>query len=420
MVSLAESLITALQQPGQERLRDLVRNPLCLTLLCHVWDGSGLPDTQAELYGRYLKKHYLWNRNLKELENHAKRCGKDITQVKAELQKALGELARVALETPGEGFRLSQGLLEKHLGEEINRKSLCHLALQLGLLNRTNIYRQGNNTFAFYHATFQEYFAALAIPDWDYFLPREHQDRPIPGRAYRIFEPQWKQVILVWLGRGDIAREEKEEFIHRLVNFNTGCDNGNFYYYRAYFLAAEAITQYADFAVIGKIANLQDYSLVDTIILQLIQWALGHFDPDRQQWITYLDSIEEVANAALKTTRRTKVVEYLSQNISMMLYSDEWMAELENEVNSEELELFLKQIMPYVEYLNGLSSKDKEGLILRFTQVLSEIDPSNEIAIAALVELTRNAQDEYIRMRAAERLGEIDKDNPVAIAALVE
>jgi hypothetical protein len=33
--------------------------------------------------------------------------------------------------------------------------------------------------YAFYHPTFQEYFTACSIDDWDYFLPRAHIDRPV-------------------------------------------------------------------------------------------------------------------------------------------------------------------------------------------------------------------------------------------------
>lgn len=61
--------------------------------------------------------------------------------------------------------------------------------------------------------TSQEYQTALAINDWDYFLPRNHVNSPVEGKEYRIFQPQWKPIILFWLGRDDIDLEEKEAFI---------------------------------------------------------------------------------------------------------------------------------------------------------------------------------------------------------------
>ncbi|MGL4503634.1 MAG: NACHT domain-containing protein, partial [Planktothrix sp.] len=216
--SLADSLIQALHQPGQERLLDLVRNPLRLTLLCITWDGT-LPETQAQLYENYLKKFYGWNQNLQELRDCAERCQTNITALKKQLNQQLGELAKAALDLPKERFRLSQALVEKYLGEELDDQSLCYLALQLGWLNRVGKDKRDQFIFAFYHATFQEYFAALTVDDWDYFLPRNHVNFPVEGKEYRIFEPQWKQVILLWLGREDIGDDEKEGFIRALVEF---------------------------------------------------------------------------------------------------------------------------------------------------------------------------------------------------------
>ncbi|TVU55736.1 MAG: PBS lyase, partial [Arthrospira sp. PLM2.Bin9] len=132
----ADALIAALHEPGRENLLDLVRNPLRLTLLCMTWDGSSLPETQAELYARYLKEVYQWNRNLQEWRDHAQRCGTNITNLKRDLNRQLGELAKVALDLPRERFRLSQALVEEFLGEELDETSLGYLALRLGWLNR--------------------------------------------------------------------------------------------------------------------------------------------------------------------------------------------------------------------------------------------------------------------------------------------
>jgi len=126
----------------------------------------------------------------------------------------------------------------------------------------------------FYHATFQEYFAALAVDDWDYFLPRNHVNFPVVGKEYRIFEPQWKQVILLWFGRGDVVDEEKEEFINKLVNFDDGCGEAKFedsdrglYEYRAYFVAASGIVEF------------RECGRRDEIIGQLFAWKNTYFTP---------------------------------------------------------------------------------------------------------------------------------------------
>ncbi len=105
----------------------------------------------------------------------------------------------------------------------LGNRPIFQAVMRLGWLNRVERFPEA--ICVFYHASFQEYFAALAVDDWDYFLPRNHVNFPVAGKEYRIFEPQWKQVILLWLGRGDVEDEEKEEFIEKLVNFDDGCSD---------------------------------------------------------------------------------------------------------------------------------------------------------------------------------------------------
>ena len=96
--------------------------------------------------------------------------------------------------------------------------------------------------YAFFHPTFQEYFAATAIEKYDFLLPASHKDKPVKDESYPIFEPQWKEVILLWLGRSDVDDSLKNEFIKRLINFRSGC--GKVYWYRAYFLATAGIAEF--------------------------------------------------------------------------------------------------------------------------------------------------------------------------------
>jgi hypothetical protein len=137
-------------------------------------------------------------------------------------------------------FRLKEKFITLLLGDADDEDSLFHLALELDWLNRISVLQQKTLLkvfIAFLHPTFQEYFAALAISERDYFLPVEHIDQPVPGKRYRIFESNWEEVFLIWCGRNDI-RKYVLWLIQDLVNFNN--KDSDFFVFRAYFLAANA------------------------------------------------------------------------------------------------------------------------------------------------------------------------------------
>jgi hypothetical protein len=455
-VSLADSLIQALRQPGQERLLDLVRNPLRLSLLCQTWNGRSLPDTQAQLYENYLKKVYTWNHNLDILNDQATRCRTNITELKKQLNQQLGELAKAALDLPQEHFRLSQRLVEQYLGDEIDNKSLCYLALRLGWLNRVGLDSQSQAIFAFYHATFQEYFAALAVDDWDYFLPQNHVNFPVAGKEYRIFEPQWKQVILLWLGREDVGDEEKEGFIEKLVNFKDGCGEWNFekvdrgfYEYRAYFLAAAGSNEF------------NACSLADKVVRQVVKWGIGYFNIniESQEWVTFLKSVEKGAREVIRKTIRQRAIselldifkhcpeEYIpleaafsldeitQENLIVNAALDrlqkttqvklagrgvgENLGQLAQGIEDEKtckasIEIFDPALVRLQE-ITGLK------LIGRGVgEILSPLKQGISEDIPALVRLLEFSEDENTRKIAVESLGRIAQANPIAIRALVQ
>ncbi|MBP0009509.1 MAG: hypothetical protein J7526_13720, partial [Roseofilum sp. Belize Diploria] len=102
--------------------------------------------------------------------------------------------------------------------------------------------------------------AAGAITDWHFFLPADHSPEQPSSQPYRIFEPRWREVILLWLGREDVEDEKKEQFIEALVNFEDGCGEWNlekvdrgFYQYQAYFLAAVGIGEFKSCSLTDEI-----------------------------------------------------------------------------------------------------------------------------------------------------------------------
>jgi hypothetical protein len=234
--ALGEQLQQALNQPGKERIKDLIRNPLRLMVLCSTWhlrEGK-LPDTKAELYQQFVEEVYRWKKD--EFPT--------TPEEREQLNAKLKELALAAIDKEENRFCLRHKFVEGVLGERDG--SVFQLALNIGWLNRVGVDAKNPNpnqpVYAFFHPTFQEYFAALAIKDWGFFVNHVPLN-PAQG-MYRIFEPQWKEVILLWLGREDVAKEYKEGFINALVTFEDGWED--FYHYRAYFLAGAGIAEFRD------------------------------------------------------------------------------------------------------------------------------------------------------------------------------
>ncbi|MEH1967574.1 NACHT domain-containing protein [Nostoc sp.] len=281
-----ERLSQELDKAERQRIQDLVKNPLRLALLCSTWQGSdkGLPETKAGLYQQFVEEFYKWK----------EKRFPTTEQQQEELNAALGRLAKRAIDQETSRFRLRHKFVREELGDPKQQDSLFWLALKLGWLNEVGLAAESatkEKVYAFYHPTFEEYFAALAVDDWHEFL-NHVPDNPALG-VYRIFAPQWKEVILLWLGREDMGREKKEEFIQALVEFDDGLCK--LYWFQAYFLAANGI------------AEFRDCSRADEIVAQIVQWAFGCFDSTKQGWQSFFP-LDKKARTIIRDTDRSKVV----------------------------------------------------------------------------------------------------------------
>ena len=189
-----------LDEPGKERIKDLVRNPLRLGFLCFDWEyrkQSGtlvdvvdtkeqLGDTKAQLYETFVEVFYDWkDEQLQILPSKVDYPQKRIQLIK-KLNNILGKLAKEAIDLGCKSL-LPHDLVERVLGESAPEDSefdLFGLILKIGWLNKVGADPQNprHSVYAFFHPSFQEYFAAKAIEDWEFFLPYEHKNRPVTDK----------------------------------------------------------------------------------------------------------------------------------------------------------------------------------------------------------------------------------------------
>ncbi|TVP64128.1 MAG: NACHT domain-containing protein [Nodularia sp. (in: Bacteria)] len=245
---------------GNHSITGLVSNPLMLSVLCQMYQTSKngeLPKTKTEIFHLYRQHFYDWK---------PESITQDLnSEKKQELHEALGKLAFAGIDSKYR-FQLPESFAVKVMTQE-----LFDLARKLGWLNL--VARNANNdeaVYALFHPNFQEYFAALAIDDWHYFLYHDNT-KPNPfikhnnqDCVYRVFESKWREVILIWFGKDNIKqvdKEQKEQFIQALIEFDDGCGEWGFIDKRAYCLAAAGISEF------------QNCLQADKIVDQIFQWG---------------------------------------------------------------------------------------------------------------------------------------------------
>ena len=391
-------LLHRLENPRSEHIRDLSKNPLYCSLLCYAYGmGRGeLPPTKAELYSDYVDSLYEWQKRKPDHPEETK-------PTKRELRQALGELARRALE---EGLTiLKQDFIENHFAEL--DEPLFKLALELNLiiLLGRDPEKPSKNLYAFFHSTFQEYFAAKAIADnWHFFL------NPVPGNpaagSYRLFdsESKWLDVYLFWLGLPDVNNASKLSLLRALVGFEDEC-GFNSYQLLAYFIAAVGLPEFKSCPP----------SLADEIVGTIVKLSIGTFEAEDQPFIWLDNSIATSALTVLLWTDAKRAVDFLVSNLSLIVenkYFQKYFAEILGEIgigNSKAIQA-VSQLL--------LRNPDEETKRI-WLWCLGEIGIGDANAVSTLAQLYCQSSDETTCLEIVKALIKVDPNNEYAIAVVL-
>ncbi|GCL36423.1 putative signal transduction protein with Nacht domain protein [Sphaerospermopsis reniformis] len=398
-----EELKAKLRQPGKERIYELVTNPLRLSLLCQIFyqnKHSDLPETKAELFGLYTQYFYDWKPELVPQNfNYT---------LKQELHQALGKLALAGI-NEGSRFRLKESFAVQKMGQD-----LFNLACHVGWLNLVDRDARSNEpVYAFFHPNFQEYFAALVINDWHYFL-NHNNAQPNPfiqcnnqDCVYRIFEDKWKEVILLWIGRQDILPKIKDEFMLEMSKFEDGCNfEGvctNIWEYNLFPIAKDCLQEFTD-SYLNKVVCededevVREFDKVWKSNSDYYDWIL-RYDLDRMRSSSQREEIRKslINKLGIWMHYSTEEDDDFGFHTFMVMYdeyekSKEIIKQLEIDYQ-EEVKLINTAKVPAI--VNKLSSNNDQfirgAIINRLIQIFSE---NNTEVVNIYREINSNLNDE--------------------------
>ncbi len=426
-------------------------NPLYLALLCRYWQQSSEPSlkTIAQLYQKGVSQYYQWKAGTVSIH----------TQKREQLNQHLAQLALNTLQEKGTLEQVSESRFESIFQ---NEPQLGQLALELGWLNCIALKKieapQPEKVYQFFDLAVAEYFASLAIDNWQVFTQNQAQ------KDLRIFDVAWQKVILFWFGHNEVKTEEKEAFIEYLTEFKDQCGIDNYYGKKAYFLAAQALSEYPEcnrlLLIISQLLKLafSNNSLLTPGIIEKARLSLEQIPGTKSMktLMNFLDTIEDskTYRLALKSLERMSkghpsVIAMLTDLIDSHQSDDlkEQCAEslLRLSPDHDKATITLVKIIEQTESeevrQNALNSLERIGqgnlrAICTITRLLSQTSPTvsqkrlfqclekigkyHSIAIATLVQIIRTSEDPIRQRQAAESLEKIDPGNPTAVTVLTQ
>ncbi|MGB3508632.1 MAG: NACHT domain-containing protein [Microcoleaceae cyanobacterium] len=387
-LKLGKELIEELDQL-RPKIQDSIKNPLRLALLCYSWqvNQGKLPDTTAKLYDWFVEAFYIWKREHFSIS----------LKQRQKLDEFLGRLAIRAIDVNESRFRLRQNFILKFLKEESLDPDLFDLALKLGWLNKVGeaVENPTESVYGFFHPTFQEYFAAKIINDWQFFLKHDNKNPILEEDFYRAFQPQWKQVILFWFGREDINKQSKEDFINALVEFEDCCDDYYFYWQKGIDIVYDSFHEFCQCSL-NEIIHFDEYGYtlrIDEVL------------PFHKQIYSFFTSI-------------WFVLDYFSwQYQPKETYYQPYLNQHQNE---------LKPIVDDIDKINDINNlmetiSDAPSGIIRWIAVrrLANISVANSDVITNLISCLYNQQNEHIYRAIAFILTEVDPENIKVVNCLI-
>lgn len=380
---LGDRLNQELDRRVNVRIREVARHPLYLALLCRTWQltQGKLPATKAILYRQFVEAFYEWKQDAFPTTRTQRRS----------LNQTLAKLALQGMRHNPPNFRFHQVQIQ-NVFDEID-PDLLTLALQLGWLDvvgRSDA--TGEKIYAFYHPTFQEYFAAAAIAHWQDFI-RFEKDSEI---CCPIFEYGWQEIILLWLGREDIEAKNKEAFLQTLWHWQDDC--GGLYDLKATCLVGKSLAEFPDF------------SEAEAVIQKLVQWR---FETPKNA-PTLPTPIVEQAGIGLSRSDRQLTIPALENFLDQTQNPfDQWLAAHSLGKNHD------PGNQKAIATLETLLQGDIDvSFKLNLCRSLGLIDPQNETVLQTLINLLETESNVSILRKAALRLGKLHPAHPLAIQAL--
>jgi|GEM_PF-3651065 len=398
-VKYGYELIQKLENTQNQNLKYLVSNPLLVTMLCIVYEKDyenrdALPKTRAELYYSFIPHYYRWKKEEFEITEDDRKFIED---------KVLPKIALWNFENSSSLYLFSENELKKLLRKEFSWSN-SDLNSWLKKLENTWLQRVGftkedttQAAYSFFHLTFQEYFAAKGIDDWDFFIPRNHINKPVSNKQYRIFDEKWLEVILFWVGRRNIDPSEKEQFIEALFYFDDGIKSE---VYQKYTDGALLISGYCT----GEFESKLNYEICKKVFYNLrfrgdkFEAYNKYISPLNRQ-IGIAVSIELVKDKNIDLGLRRTAVERLERIASG---------------DSTAIEAL-------IEVLKDEEEETNICFISTVEECLGRLAPGNSTAIEAPIQILKDEKTNVqVRLSAAESLGRLAPGNSTAIEALIQ